>query len=128
MSMTIAPAQVDREATELPIEEIAAFLQAHLGQRITAYVAGVSDRKMVGRWIAGKHAPRPLTTFRLRSAYQAARMLTDAYDDDTAKAWMFGTNSRLDERAPAFVLRNAEEPDEMQLVVATARAFAGAVA
>jgi hypothetical protein len=67
MTMTIAPAQVDREATELPIEEIATFLQDHLGQRITAYIAGVSDREMVGRWISGRHTPRPLATFRLRA-------------------------------------------------------------
>jgi hypothetical protein len=27
-------------------------------------------------------------------------MISDAYDAETAKAWLFGTNTRLDDQAP----------------------------
>ena len=126
MSLAVDPVAVEREATVSDIAEIAAFLQRTLGQKVTAYLSGLRDPKVVGRWSRHEITPRDPVKMRLRAGYQAARMLVDAYGTETAKAWFFGTNTRLDDQAPATVLRRARIPDDLRLVVPTARAFAGA--
>jgi hypothetical protein len=122
------PEQISADAARLPIGEIAKFLQDHLGQKMTAYLSGVRDPKMVSHWIAGHNIPRDEPQLRLREGYQAARLLVDAYGDETAKAWFFGSNTRLDDQAPAFVLRHARSWEELRSIVPSARAFAGAAA
>jgi hypothetical protein len=119
------PATVSDEATRLPIGDVAAYLQEQLGQKLTAYVAGVTDPKMVGRWAAGKAQPRDEREMRLRDAFKATRMLVAAFGAQTAKAWWVGSNTRLDDRAPAAIVRGATDPDMLRFVVPAARAFAG---
>ena len=119
------PERVSDEATRLAIGDIATYLQGQLGQKLTAYVAGVSDPKMVGRWAAGKALPRDERAMRLRDAYKATKMLVEAFGAQTAKAWWVGSNTRLDDRAPAAVVRHASDPEQMRFVVPAARAFAG---
>jgi hypothetical protein len=112
---------IEREATTLGIPTIAGYLQAHLGQKITAYLAGLDNAKTVGMWISGTVMPRDLPKTRLRYAYQAARLLVEAYDDETAKAWFFGSNMLLDDEAPSYVLRHGTTPDDLRLVIPAAR-------
>ncbi len=112
---------IEREATTLGIPKIAGYLQAHLGQKITAYLAGLDNAKTVGLWISGAVMPRDLPKNRLRYAYQATRLLVDAYDDETAKAWFFGSNTLLDDEAPSYVLRHGTTPDDLRLVIPAAR-------
>lgn len=119
------PTHVSEEATRLGIDAVAAYLQQQLGQKLTAYVAGVADAKMVGRWAAGKAQPRDEREMRLRDAFKATRMLVEAFGAQTAKAWWVGSNTRLDDRAPAAVVRHAQDPEELRFVVPAARAFAG---
>jgi hypothetical protein len=116
------PTRVSEEATRLGIDAVAAYLQEQLGQKLTAYLAGVTDPKMVGRWAAGKAQPREM---RLRDAFKATRMLVEAFGAPTAKAWWVGSNTRLDDRAPAAVVRHAGDPEQLRFVVPAARAFAG---
>jgi hypothetical protein len=123
--LPLAAEQVSVEAARLPISEIAAFLRQHLGQRVTAYLSGLNDPKMVSRWIAGQSTPRDHAQRRLREGYQAARLLVNAYGDETAKAWFFGSNARLDGEAPAYLLRNATSWEELRPIVPAARAFVG---
>jgi hypothetical protein len=122
----ISPEQVSSEAALLPIHEIAAFLQHHLGQRMTAYIGGVNDPKMVARWIAQQNLPRDQPQMRLREGYQAARLLVDAYGAETAKAWLFGSNAELGDRAPAYMLREARSWEDLRSIVPAARAFSRA--
>jgi hypothetical protein len=117
--------QVSAEAVRLPIAEIASFLRQHLGGRMTAYISGVNDPKMVTRWIAGRSTPRPQPQSRLRESYQAARLLVSMYGDETARAWFNGSNAQLDDQAPAYVLRKARSWEELRLIVPAARAFVG---
>lgn len=121
------PEDVADEATRLGIDEVAGYLQAELGQRLTAYLSGVRDRKVVGRWASGRAEPRDAAQMRLRDAFQATRLLVDAYGAKTAKAWWVGSNTRLDDEAPAMIVRYAGSPDELRFVVPAARAFAGGV-
>ena len=59
MDEAISPEQVSSEAALLPIHEIAAFLQQHLGQRMTAYIGGVNDPNAVRLSDATRRENRP---------------------------------------------------------------------
>ena len=115
--------EIERRAKVDKIDAIAAFLQDALGQKLTAYLAGLKDPKVVGLWAQGKAYPRDLAAFRLRCAYEAALMLVNAYGNETTKSWFFGTNTRLDDEAPAYLLRHVKVPDDMRFIVPAARAF-----
>lgn len=115
--------KIERDAVRRDTPVIARYLQDNLGQKITAYLSGVNDVKLVGKWASGKSEPRDLTKLRLRTAYQVARLIITAYGADTAKAWFFGTNSRLGDQAPARLLRQAESLDKIPNIVPVAKAF-----
>jgi hypothetical protein len=122
--LTLDPRTVEAESVRKRTAEIAGYLQDTIGQKVTAYLAGVEDPKLVGRWSRGEIQPRGFAETRLRHGYLIVRMLVDAYDAETAKAWLYGSNSRLDDRAPALILRKAERLEDIQLLVPVAKAFA----
>jgi hypothetical protein len=117
---------VERDRVTRPIAEVARHLQDHLGQKMTAYLAGLKDPKVVGQWAAARATPRPLAEMRLRCSYEAVRLIGTAHGDETVRAWLFGSNRRLDDEAPAYVLRHAQGVDDLRQIVPVARAFAGA--
>jgi hypothetical protein len=78
---------------------------------------------MVGQWARQQAQPRPPADLRLRQAYEAVRLIVETYDTDTAKSWLFGSNTRLEDEAPAYLLRHAKSFDQMRLIVPTARGF-----
>jgi uncharacterized protein (DUF2384 family) len=121
------PAQqrLDDEASTLPVPRIAAYLQETVGQRVAAAMAGLVDAKQIGRY-ARENGPEPhgSTERRLREGYKVVRMLVDAYDAKTARAWLFGTNTRLDDQAPIEVLGAATKTAEFAAVVRAARQVA----
>jgi hypothetical protein len=117
-------AHLDHEASTKPVSEIARYLQGQLGQRTAAYLAGVADSRQIGRYAAEKHEPGPPVERRLREGYKVVRMICDAYDAKTAKAWLFGTNSRLDDQAPVEVIGRAESTDDFVAALRAARQFA----
>jgi hypothetical protein len=113
----------DVQAMRNPIEKVSSELQELLGQKLTAYLAGLKDPKVVGLWAKKKAVPRDLPARRLRCAYQAALLLNDAYGPETTKSWFFGTNTRLDDEAPAYLLRHGKTPDDLRMIVPAAKAF-----
>ena len=117
--------KIEHDTTVVPINEIASFLQDKLGQKFTAYISGLNDPKEVGAWIQQTVTPRSPKDMRLRYAYRVARMILKAYGADTVKAWLFGTNTRLRDEAPAFLIRNAQSPEDLKNLIPVARAFAG---
>lgn len=120
-----AAQRLDDEATTRSIREIAAYLQDTVGQRVAAAIAGLGDARQIGRY-AHEDGPEPhgTTERRLREGYKAVRMLVDAYNAKTARAWLFGTNTRLDDRAPIEMLGAATETSEFAAVVRAARQVA----
>ena len=119
--------KIDREAATTPLHKVVEFLRDNLGQKFTAYISGLNDPKEVGAWIKKAVNPRPPADMRLRYAYRVVRMILQAYGSETAKVWLFGTNSRLRDEAPALLLRHAKIPDDLKDIVPVARAFAGSV-
>lgn len=127
MTQLLDPEIIERESTTAPIGRIAGFLAEHLGQQATAYVCGLKNAAQVAKWISGDAEPGgQMQRLRLRAAYTAARMISDAYDKKTVEAWFFGSNTRLDDEAPAWVLRHAEDLEDLRMVVPAAKAFARA--
>lgn len=127
MPALTAPAaeQLEHDAITLSIDEIARYLQEHLGQRMAAYLAGLSDVKQIGRYLRPDGpTPSQRTELRLREGYKVVRMIVDAFDERTARAWLFGTNTRLDDRAPIGVLRDATDPEQFADVLRAARQLA----
>jgi hypothetical protein len=120
--------EIERQAKLAKINEMANYLQAHLGQKITAYLSGLKDPKVVGQWAKGNNEPRDLARFRMQCAYEAALMLVDAFGDETARSWFFGTNTRLDDEAPAYLLRHVKTPEDLRFIIPAARAFVGIAA
>lgn len=127
MSVLTGPAaqRVDDEAATMSIREIASYLQERVGQRVAAALAGLGDARQIGRYtrVDGPD-PSATTERRLREGYKVVRTLIDAYDEKTARAWLFGTNSRLDDRAPVEVLGAATQTAEFAVVIRAARQVA----
>jgi hypothetical protein len=124
--LTVSAAQrLDDEAATHSIRDIAAYLQEVVGQRVAAGMAGLADAKQIGRYARqGGPQPHGATERRLREGYKVVRMLVAAYDDKTARAWLFGTNTRLDDRAPIEVLGAAIDTADFVMVVRAARQVA----
>ena len=113
--------QAHERAVRASVGELAAFMQALIGQKLTAVVAGVDDPKAVGRWARGEREPRGEAERRLREAFQVATLLTLAESRETARAWFMGMNPYLGDRAPAFVF--AEDREGGARAMRAARAF-----
>jgi hypothetical protein len=120
-----ALASLDDEAATRSIPQIAGYLQDTIGQRMAAALAGLGDAKQIGRY-ASEDGPEPRGAVerRLREGFKVVRMLTDTYDAKTARAWLFGINSRLDDQAPIEVLGQAESTESLAAVVRAARQLA----
>lgn len=117
--------RVDDEAQTQSIRTIAAYLQETLGQRVAASLAGLADAKQVGRYIQPSGPePHDPVQLRLRESYKIVRTLVEAYDATTARAWLFGTNSRLDDQAPIEVIRAAIVAADVRPVLRAARQVA----
>jgi hypothetical protein len=117
--LTVSEAeQLDHETTTLPVGEIAAYLQDQLGQRMAAFLAGLSDARQIGRY-AREDGPEPreVVSQRLRAGYKIVRMIGAAYDAKTA-------NTRLDDEAPIELLRSAASPEQFTPIVRAARQLA----
>jgi hypothetical protein len=109
-----------RRAVEDSAAEIASYLQKLLGQKWTAYMAGISDPKAVGKWARGERTPRGESERRMRQAFHAA-FLIESYDDaETARVWFMGMNPFLNHRAPAWVIANDPDGGERTLDAAIA--------
>jgi hypothetical protein len=125
MSAVQEAVAVENDSKTLPISELVDYLCRHLGRQAVAYMAGLKDPQMLADWIGGTE-PRRTNQMRIRYAYRAARMIIEAFDANTAEAWFFGSNSQLDEDAPAAVLRNARQVDDLRYLIPAVKAFARA--
>ncbi len=112
--------QAHEQAVRAPIAEVATYVQRVLGQRWTAYLAGVSDAKAVGKWAKGTRKPQPDSERKLRDAYQIATLIAMVDDEETARVWFAGMNPVLDHRAPAWVIANFDDGGDRAMEAALA--------
>ncbi len=76
---------LDLEAYSRPIEEIASYLQGDLGQRMTAYLAGLGDASRSDDIRLTVRTPRRAIDRRLREGYKVVWMIEQLYDGNTAQ-------------------------------------------
>lgn len=95
------------QTTNLPIADVATYLQEALGQCLTAVVVGVDDAREVGQWARGERILHPEVAARLRHAFQVTMLLMQPEDADTVRAWFRGMDPNLGDEPTALVLATA---------------------
>ena len=108
-----------RRAVQASFAEIVAELVQILGKKLTAYIGGVKDTRVIERWMQGGTAPYRDVDPRIRLAYQIAKTLSE---HDSARvsfqAWFTGLNHpRLQDRAPIRLLKEEEVRESRTRVV-----------
>ncbi len=96
----LAPSKPDLTAYENPIRlepaEIVRELRTHLGARLVAFVAGVSETRAVHEWAAGERQIRQSDVLdRLRLPYQIMQLIGARDDDAVIQAWFQGLNPNM---------------------------------
>lgn len=87
---------------------------------VSALFAGNEEIEVMLR---GEGRRRGAQQFGVVRRRPATRLIAEAFGDETAKAWLFGSNSQLGGEAPAFVLRNARLPEDVTPIVLAASGF-----
>lgn len=95
------------------------YLKNHIGPENTSYIAGLENVEQLKEISFGVNETIEM---RIRHAYDVVRVLSEKYDDRTAKSWLYGINTRL-ENSPAYTIRHAESLKDLEDVVAIARGF-----
>lgn len=94
-----------QETTKLDLNEVVQHLNTHLGPTLVALLAGVSDRKLPGKWASKAVTPRHEAEKRLRAAHRAWITVATSETDHVARAWFIGANPLLEEDSPIEALR-----------------------
>jgi len=116
------------ESVRLAAPELVERLRDLLGAKLVAYLGSVQEIRAVRRWADPGDARTPSTDVvnRLRMAYRIAALLREKDSAAVVQAWFQGMNPRLDDVAPARLLREGDLEQVGPSVLAAARAFAAA--
>lgn len=98
-----------RTSADERIDRLAEWLELTLGARLTAYAVGVSPAE-IGRFAHGVDEPPAQTELRLRNLYRATWFIAAGDGPGSAHDWLTAPNPKLDNRAPAELLRAGESP------------------
>ena len=93
-----------RRAVQAPFPEIVAELAGILGKKLTAYIGGVKDTRVIERWIQDGVEPYRDAGQRIRVAYQIAKTLSEHEAPRVVQAWFTGLNPELLDRTPIRLL------------------------
>ena len=93
-----------RDALLLPIPEIVKQLGGLIGRKLTAYVGGVRNVRVVERWMNGRELYCDAEQ-RLRFAFQLIRMLAEREELTVIQSWPTGLNPELSDRVPLRLMR-----------------------
>lgn len=107
-----------KEAIELPVSQMVAWLLDGVGQRIAATGVGLADARPLRGWREGGPI-RDENADRVRLLYRVARTISEVYDDRTARAFLRSSSPYLDDRSPLAAVADGEEEE----VVRALRAF-----
>jgi hypothetical protein len=110
-------------AYRLTLDKVVDELRGVLGAKLVAYIAGVSETRAVREWAEAVREPRSPVPERLRITLQIAEMLLHRNSRGVVQAWFQGLNPRLDDRSPAWLLREGDLDEVGPEVLSAARAF-----
>lgn len=116
------------ESLRLAAPELVERLRELLGAKLVAYLGSVQETRAVRQWADADDQRIPSTDVlnRLRMAYRIAALLRSKDAAPVVQAWFQGMNPRLDDVAPARLLREGDLEQVGPNVLAAARAFAAA--
>jgi hypothetical protein len=97
-----------RRSVQAPFSEIVAELADILGKKLTAYIAGVKETRVIERWMHGGVEPYKDADRRIRLAYQIAKTLNEHDSPRVVQAWFIGLNPELQDRTPIRLLREED--------------------
>ena len=97
-----------RRAVQASFSEIVAELVEMLGKKLTAYIGGVKDTRVIERWMQGGVEPYRDADQRIKLAYQIAKTLSEHDSPRVVQAWFAGLNPELRDRTPIRLLREEE--------------------
>ena len=97
-----------RRAVQASFSEIVAELVEILGKKLTAYIGGVKDTRVVERWIQDGVEPYRDADRRIRLAYQIAKTLSEHDSPSVVQAWFIGLNPELQDRVPIRLLKEED--------------------
>ena len=101
------------------VEYLAEWLEVTLGPRLAAYAVGVAPSDIC-RFAHGDDEPEPDVEERLRNLYKATWFIASTDGPGSAHDWLMAPNPKLEDRAPAELLRDGEEPAPVWFRVSTA--------
>jgi len=113
-----------QDSIRMPAAEVVERLRELLGAKLVAYIGSVKETRAVRQWAEGRREPSAEVITRLRTAYHAAALLHDKDSVAVVQAWFQGMNPRLQDIAPARLLREGDLREVGPAVLAAARAFA----
>lgn len=116
-------AQVQYDSMLLQFPQIVDVLRKILGAKLVAYVGEVKETRAVREWAEQTRVPSDSVQQRLRTAYAAAVMLTERYDQSTVSSWFQGMNPQLEDVSPARLLREQSVDVAGPQILAAAKAF-----
>lgn len=115
----------DRAAHERSVglgsAEIAALLQAQLGQALLGVIVGKNARTLA-RWANATVRPPHASEKLLRDTFQVFEILSSVDSPEVARAWIMGMNPELDDASPAEALAEGRSRE----VMAAARSYIAA--
>jgi hypothetical protein len=94
-----------RRSVAAPFSEIVAEVAEILGKKLTAYIGGVKDTRVIQRWMQGGVDPYRDAEPRIRLAFQIAKTLSEHDSARVVQAWFTGLNPELQDRTPIRLLR-----------------------
>jgi hypothetical protein len=97
-----------RRAVQASFPEIVAELAGILGKKLTAYIGGVKDTRVIERWMHGGVEPYRDAEQRVRLTYQIAKTLSEHDSARVVQSWFLGLNPELQDRAPIRLLREED--------------------
>jgi hypothetical protein len=97
-----------RRAIQAPFAEIVQELVQILGKKLTAYVGGVKDTRVVERWMQASVEPYRDADRRIRLGYQIAKTLSEHDSARVVQAWFTGLNPELQDRTPIRLLKEED--------------------
>ena len=111
-----------REVLRLPVSEIVKYLVGLIGRKLTAYVGGARNVRVVDRWMNGSELHGD-AEHRLRFAFQLVRMLAEKENPMAIQSWLTGLNPELGDRVPLRLIRQNDLEAVAPEIIGAARAF-----
>ena len=105
----------------LSVAEIAAELQAQLGQALLGVIVGKNARTLA-RWAHATVRPPQASEKLLRDTFQVLEILCLVHSADVVRAWFMGMNPDLGDASPAEALSEGRSRE----VMAAARSYVAA--